>query len=104
MAFYLQVHNTDPLCPEARPCELQWGILQHFNVAPGMVLGAGGGEASGHEMSTLSIMIWAHQPLVISSDRPATIGLKRYGGLALEGPEATNRKRAAGGLGLTSEL
>lgn len=76
MAFYLEVHNTDPLCPEARPCDLQWGILQHFNVAPGMVLGAGGGEASGHEMSVLSIMIWAHQPLIISPHRPATIGLK----------------------------
>ena len=76
VAFYLEVHNTDPLCPEARPCELQWGILHHLNVAPGMVLGAGGGEASGHEMSVLSIMIWAHQPLIISSHRPTIIGLK----------------------------
>ena len=40
-AFYVEVHNTDPLCPEARPCDLQWGILHHLNVAPGMVLGAG---------------------------------------------------------------
>lgn len=60
-------------------------------MAPGMVLGAGGGEASGHEMSALSIMIWAHQPL-ISSDRPAIRLLKRYCGLALEGPEATNKR------------
>ena len=58
------------------------GIRHHLNVAPGMVLGTAGGEASGHEMSTLSIMIWAHQPLIISSDRPATIGLKQYCGLA----------------------
>ena len=81
-AFYVEVHNTDPLCPEARPCELQWGILHHLNVALGMVLGAGGGEASGQEMSTLSIMIWAHQPAIISSDKPAIRGLKQYCGLA----------------------
>ena len=62
MAFYLEVHNTDPLCPEARPCELQWGILHHLNVAPGMVLGPGRDEASGHGMSELPIMIWVHQP------------------------------------------
>lgn len=38
---------------------LQWGIRHHLNVAPGIYLGAGGGEASGYEMSALSIMIWA---------------------------------------------
>ena len=52
------------------------GNATSFNVAPGMVLGAGGGEASGHEMSTLSIMIWAHQTLIVSSDRQAIRGLK----------------------------
>ena len=82
MAFYLEVHNTDPLCPEERPCDLQWGLRHHLNVAPGMVLGAGGGEASGQDMSTLSIMIWAHQPAIISSDKPAIRGLKQYCGLA----------------------
>ena len=76
MAFYLEVHNTDPLCPEARPRDLQWGILHHINVAPGMVLGAGRDEATGHEMSTLSIMVWVHQSLIISSDRSTIIGLK----------------------------
>ena len=72
----LEVHNTDPLRPEARPRDLQWGILHHINVTPGMVLGAGRDEASGHEMSTLSILIWVHQPLIISSDRLAIRGLK----------------------------
>ena len=76
MAFYLEVHNTDPLCPEARPCELQWGILHHLNVAPGVVLRPGKDEASGHGME-LPIVMWAHQPLIISSARLAITGWKR---------------------------
>ena len=85
MAFSLKVQILDSLCPEEKPCHLQWGILQilnHLCVAPGMALGAGRNEASGHGMSNLSIMIWAYQSLIIPSDRPAIIGLKRYCDLA----------------------
>ena len=71
--FYLKAHNTDPECPEARPCHLQWGKSHHLNVAPSVVLGPGRDEASGHGLG-LPIMMCAHQRLVISSARPAVIG------------------------------
>ena len=71
--FYVKAHNTDPECSEARPCHLQWGKSHHLNVAPGVVLGPGRDEASGHGME-LPIVMWAHQPLIISSARPAVIG------------------------------
>lgn len=71
--FYLKAHNTDPECPEARPCHLQWGKSQHLNVAPGVVLGPGRDGASGHGLG-LPIVMCAHQPLIISSGRPAVIG------------------------------
>ena len=71
--FYLKAHSTDPECPEARPCHLQWGKSHHLNVAPGVVLRPGRDEASGQRLG-LPIVMCAHQPLVISSARPADIG------------------------------
>ena len=71
--FYLKAHNTDPKCPEARPCHSQWGKSHHLNVAPNVVLGPGRDEASGHGLGLPTVMC-AHQPLVISSARPAIIG------------------------------
>ena len=71
--FYVKAHKTDPECPEARPCHLQWGKSHHLNVAPGVVLGPGRDEASGQGLG-LPIVMCAHQPLVISSARPAVIG------------------------------
>jgi len=73
--FYVKAHNTDPECSEARPCHLQWGKSHHLNVAPGVVLGPGRDEASGQGLG-LPIVMCAHQPLVISSARPAVIGQK----------------------------
>ena len=72
--FYVKAHKTDPECPEARPCHLQWGKSHHLNVAPGVVLGPGRDEASGHGMSELTIVMRVHQPLIISSARPAITG------------------------------
>ena len=71
--FYLKAHNTDPKCPEARPCHSQWGKSHHLNVAPNVVLGPGRDKASGHGLGLPTVMC-AHQPLVISSARPAIIG------------------------------
>ena len=72
--FYLKAHNTDPECPEARPHHLQWGKSHHLNVAPNVVLGPGRDEASGHGTSELTVVMCAHQPLIISSARPAITG------------------------------
>lgn len=71
--FYLKALATDPECPEARPCHSQWGKSHHLNVAPNVVLGPGRDEASGHGLGLPTVMC-AHQPLVISSARPAIIG------------------------------
>ena len=73
--FHVKAHNTDPKCSEARPCHLQRGKSHHLNVAPGVVLGPGRDEASGQGLG-LPIVMCAHQPLVISSARPAVIGQK----------------------------
>ena len=72
--FYLKAHNTDPECPEARPRHSQWGKSHHLNMAPSVGLGPGRDEASGHGMSELTIVMCAHQPLIISSARPAITG------------------------------
>ena len=72
--FYLKAHNTDPECPEARPCHSQWGKSHHLNVAPDMFLGPGRDEASDHGTSELTVVMCAHQPLIISSARPAITG------------------------------
>ena len=71
--FYLKAQNTDPECPEARPFHLQWRKSHHLNVAPSVGLGPGRDEASGHGLGLPTVMC-AHQPLVISSARPAIIG------------------------------
>ena len=56
-----------------RPYVLQWRKSHHLNMVLGVVLGPGRDEASGHGME-LPIVMWAHQPLIITSARPAVIG------------------------------